>query len=212
MHFGKPFQCLWCASNIVRRSSFASHLRSKHPEIQHLVTKEFLDSLQGPRALKPRNMRGWEPRASSSVTLPTLMRGERIESPGSSSTLVRENDYHLRNTNLGALFVGAIPVPQELIPELSQRPPAYQQPGFGILEHKYGCTMNGSGDIFSGTSSTSSSPGTSSSPDRGPPVAYIEPSMINPVEYAIFGPEQQHTLQNTHTYTYQPSSLYRRGM
>jgi len=99
----------------VRRSSFASHLRSKHPEIRHLVTKEFLDSLQGPRALKPRNMRGihrsataphiltgatgWEPRASSSVTLPTLMRGEKVESPESSSTLVRENDYHLRNTS-----------------------------------------------------------------------------------------------------------------
>ncbi|XP_006456809.1 hypothetical protein AGABI2DRAFT_122698 [Agaricus bisporus var. bisporus H97] len=45
-------------SSIVRRSSFAGHIRQKHPGIAHLVTKEFLDELEGPHILKPRNRRG----------------------------------------------------------------------------------------------------------------------------------------------------------
>ncbi|EKM79872.1 hypothetical protein AGABI1DRAFT_127553 [Agaricus bisporus var. burnettii JB137-S8] len=45
-------------NSIVRRSSFAGHIRQKHPGIAHLVTKEFLDELEGPHILKPRNRRG----------------------------------------------------------------------------------------------------------------------------------------------------------
>lgn len=53
-------------NSIVRRSSFAGHIRQKHPEIGYLVTKEFLDELEGPRMLKPRNRRG---RARRSATM-----------------------------------------------------------------------------------------------------------------------------------------------
>ncbi|KAF9443322.1 hypothetical protein P691DRAFT_417894 [Macrolepiota fuliginosa MF-IS2] len=49
---------IFYAVSIVRRSSFATHLRKKHPDIRHLVTKEFLDEIEGPRLLKPRSRRG----------------------------------------------------------------------------------------------------------------------------------------------------------
>jgi hypothetical protein len=45
-------------TSIVRRSSFASHIRQKHPKIAHIVTKEYLDEIEGPRMSKPRNRRG----------------------------------------------------------------------------------------------------------------------------------------------------------
>ncbi len=55
--------------SLVRRSSFANHVRSKHPQFRHIVTKDYLDAIEGPRRHKSRTKRG---RKAHNATLPLI--------------------------------------------------------------------------------------------------------------------------------------------
>ncbi|KXN86130.1 hypothetical protein AN958_10497 [Leucoagaricus sp. SymC.cos] len=79
-------------TSIVRRSSFARHLREKHSEIRHLVTKEFLDDLEGPRILKSKNKRGRNRRSATTHEPRALVKlsGTGVHGPRRAMTVEDE--------------------------------------------------------------------------------------------------------------------------